>query len=187
MLDTAPRPVQASGAIGLVAARGWYAIFDCMSKNVYAALGWESTHKVHTVPLLLHTEALKTWSGMRERVVNAKGYSRDGRGGRALVDVKGCLVDGTQVFVDAKGSPADGERMFVDARGSPVDGTRAFVDARGSPADGWNVLRSADKPDEFVEEEVMKDENQPKGYKVLVLENDTLYGYFMQNYFNQQG
>jgi bacteriorhodopsin/CheY-like chemotaxis protein len=48
----------------------------------------------------------------------------------------------------------------------------------------WNILRKAEKPEEFVDE--IKDEDDAKKYKVLLIEPDEVFAYFFFNTLQQQ-
>lgn len=48
----------------------------------------------------------------------------------------------------------------------------------------WNILRKAEKPEEFIDE--IKDEDDAKKYKVLLIEPDEVFAYFFFNTLSQQ-
>lgn len=51
----------------------------------------------------------------------------------------------------------------------------------------WYILRKHNNPNEFVEQENIKDENQPKELKILLVEQDEVFSYFFYNMLIQHG
>ena len=51
----------------------------------------------------------------------------------------------------------------------------------------WYVLRKHNKPEEFVQQENVSEENQPKELKILLVEQDEVFGYFFYNMLVQHG
>jgi len=51
----------------------------------------------------------------------------------------------------------------------------------------WYILRKHNKPEEFVEQENVAEENQPKELKILLVEQDEVFGYFFYNMLVQHG
>lgn len=51
----------------------------------------------------------------------------------------------------------------------------------------WYILRKHNNPNEFVEQENITDENQPKELKILLVEQDEVFSYFFYNMLVQHG